>query len=82
MTTILHILQIIGMYLLLSRIPFWLWNIMAIFFVILYLMGKSYYAVKEEDGENVARFWYTMRSFVFIIDIISVVILYSYIFLF
>lgn len=81
MTTILHLLQIVGMFFLLKEIPFWLWSTFAVALIILFFLGKSYYNVAEEDGPKAKQFWYQIRSIVFVVDILSVIGMFAYILL-
>jgi len=70
------------MYFLLNKIPFYLWNVFAVTLVVLYLMGKTYYNTSlEKDDFHVIKFWYNVRSFVFIADILIVIGMYLYIFI-
>jgi len=75
---ILHILEIIAMIILINHLPFWLWNVIAIFLIILYLAGKAYYAINEKDESYVVKFWYHARTVVFILDILIVIGFYTY----
>ncbi len=78
----LWLLQSFAMSLSFAKEPWWHWWAWMGAFTLLYLLGKSYYAVKEDDDEHVRRFWFQVRSLVFIVDILVLLGLVVYYFLF
>jgi hypothetical protein len=66
---ILWLLQSFAVSLSFAKDPWWHWWAWMGFITLLYLLGRSYYAVKDKDDAAVHRFWYQMRSIVFILDI-------------
>jgi hypothetical protein len=69
----LKIIQFIEMYFLLGKVATPAWWSLLILIIILYISGKTYYNVREEDGHNVKIFWYKVRSIVFILDILLII---------
>ena len=73
------VLQAIAMYLLLGRLSTGLWWTMVGIFVFCYFAGKTYnVGLTNEEDTSVQRFWYQVRSLMFIISVVSVIGLYSY----
>lgn len=82
MFNILLVLQAVAMYLLHGEIGSVVWWGLVAVFVILYFAGLTYnMGTTGNDDAQVVRFWYQVRSIVFIVNIISVIALYLYIFL-
>ena len=82
MFTILHILQVIALYLLYGDIASYIWWIILMVFIAIYFAGKTYtHGITDTDESRVVSLWHRIRSLVFIIDIVSVLILYGYILL-
>jgi len=65
----LWLLQSFAMSLSFAKEPWWHWWAWMGLFTLLYFLGKSYYAVTEKDDVSVHRFWYQVRSLVFIVDV-------------
>jgi hypothetical protein len=61
------------MYFLFDKVATLAWWSLWVLIFILYISGKTYYNVKEEDGHNVKIFWYKVRSTVFILDILLII---------
>jgi len=71
---ILEILQLVGMFLLWSKVDHVWWWIVFVVLALMFFGVRTYYtAVKRKDDENVIKFWYQVRSIIFILDIISVI---------
>ncbi len=72
-TFMLKIIQFIEMYFLLGKVSTLIWWLLLILIFILYIAGKTYHNVKEEDGYDTKIFWYKVRSIVFILDILLII---------
>jgi hypothetical protein len=74
----LWLLQSFAMSLSFAHEPWWQWWAWMGLFTLLFLLGKSYYNVDEKDDASVHRFWYQVRSLVFILDIVLLIGLIVY----
>ncbi len=80
---ITNILQSLALYLLLGKITMPVWWGLVILFIILFFGVRTHYNTSlEKDGADTVAFWYRARSVIFIIDIVSILVLYGYILLF
>ena len=79
MRTILHILELVALYILWGNISTKLWFGLFAFLIFLYFAGKTHVNARGSEP-HVERFWYIIAGLVFFIDIISIIVLYSYIF--
>jgi len=80
MTTILHILELIALFILWGDVPNGLWFGLCAFLLFLYFAGKTHINAKGLEP-HVERFWNIVAGTVFFIDIFLVIGMYSYIFL-
>lgn len=77
--TVLHFAEAIGMYLLWNKINPFLWWIIFIILIIFYFGIKTYNtALTNGSDPNVIQFWYIARSIIFILDILIIISMITY----
>jgi hypothetical protein len=75
----IQILQTIALAILYGEISHSLWWVLTGAVLLFYFVSKTYGNVSEDDDLSVKKFWYHARSIVFIINVISIIVLYAYI---
>lgn len=80
MTTILHLLKVGALIILWGDISMGWWIGLLVFLSILYCAGKTHRNAVGH-GPEVERLWFRIAGIVFIVDILSVICLYFYIFI-
>jgi len=78
---ITNVLQAVALYFLRDEIPDYLWWTFVVIYVFLFLGARAYYNTSETDGADVLRFWYLARSYIFMFNIVSILVMYGYLFL-
>jgi hypothetical protein len=78
-----HLIQLICMYLLWNKINPIFWWSMFFILIIMYIGGKTYHTTLADGSEqDVIQFWKTTRSVIFILDIIIIIGMVTYLILF
>ena len=81
--SILHILLVVGMFLIWNKANPLAWWILSVLIVLMYFGSKTYHTALEDGSErNVVYFWYNVRSLIFIANIILLLSIYLYYFFF
>lgn len=77
-----NILQAIALYMLWGEISAFVWWSMAAVYIVLFIGVRSYYNTTPDDGAAIIRFWFQVRSAIFLFNILSIILLFGYIMLF
>jgi hypothetical protein len=75
----IRLLQIIALIIIFKADGFLWWPIIMFF---LYIAEHTHVNVNDEHGPNALKFWKGARSLIYVFNILSVVIMYIYIFFF